>query len=226
MHTGNRNINRWQLPRIPLIPLILFAVIILLTVTSKPSQATLPNYQHLIEQGIIQAVREPHELGLDYLQQQPVEIADESVLSAIYQAEQEISVLPEDILLRFDLGTNSPVRIGRLPDGDALASRADLEALGFVDSSGNPRSFTPTVLRRMFAIEGRNGGDLAITPEAQEILVSDASRKFLQATRTPTLNLVVRQKRTHEVDVLLNVNANAVCRDALNSILNQTLSRV
>jgi len=205
------------------IALLVFSLTILF---SQPLNATTGRYQSLIEQGLVDGVKTPHDLGLDYLQQEPVQLADSSILNSIYQAEEAVAVLPEDIPLRFDLGTNYPIRIGQLQDGEELKTQNLCDAVGYIDRrSGAGEKFVSPVLRAMFTIEALNGGNLAITPEAQYILVADANRKFLQARRIPTIDLLVHCKQINRIFVVRNANANAVCRDALNSVLNRTLKQ-
>lgn len=204
------------------IALLVFSLSVLF---SQPLNATTGRYQSLIEQGLVDGVKTPHDLALDYLQQEPVQLADSSVINSIYQAEEAVAVLPEDIPLRFDLGTNYPIKIGQLQDGEELKTRNFYDAVGYVDRSGNTKSFNAPILRAMFAVEARNGGNLAMTPKAQHILVADASRRFWQASRIPTIDLIVHSKQANQLFVLRNANANAVCRDAVNSVLNQTLQQ-
>lgn len=204
------------------IAVIVFCLSIFLV---KPSEATNAKYHDLISQGLINTVKTPQEIGLNYLSQPPVQLAyDSELLNSIYTAEEEVSTLPEDIPLKFDLGTNSPIRIGSLPDGGAL-NHSYYEAIGYVDRLREYNTFTSPILSMMFTVEARNGGNLAITPEAQQILIADAKGTFIQALRIPVIDLVVSSKRTDQIFVLENVNANAVCRDALNSVLNHTLRR-
>lgn len=193
---------------------------------AQPSDATGAKYQTLIDRGLVNGVRTPQELGLAYLQQEPVQlIADNSILNSIYQAEETVAILPEDIPLRFDLGTNYPIRTRQLQDGGELTTKTGYDAVGYVDRSGNTKSFNAPILRAMFAVEARNGGNLAMTPKAQQILVADASRRFWQASRIPTIDLIVHSKQANQLFVLRNANANAVCRDAVNSVINRTLQQ-
>ncbi|WP_341735349.1 hypothetical protein [Microcoleus sp. CAWBG640] len=195
-------------------------------VLAQPSDATGAKYQTLIDRGLVNGVRTPQELGLAYLQQEPVQlIADNSILNSIYLAEETVAILPEDIPLRFDLGTNYPIRTRQLQDGGELTTKTGYDAVGYVDRSENVKSFNAPVLRAMFAVEARNGGNLAMTPKAQHILVADASRRFWQASRIPTIDLIVHSKQANQLFVLRNANANAVCRDAVNSVLNRTLQQ-
>ncbi|MEK0191229.1 MAG: hypothetical protein EA000_13175 [Oscillatoriales cyanobacterium] len=200
--------------------------LLLSVLLAQPSDATGAKYQTLIDRGLVNGVRTPQELGLAYLQQEAVQlIADNSILNSIYLAEERVAILPEDIPLRFDLGTNYPIRTRQLQDGGELTTKTGYDAVGYVDRSGNTKSFNAPILRAMFAVEARNGGNLAMTPKAQHILVADASRRFWQASRIPTIDLIVHSKQANQLFVLRNANANAVCRDAVNSVLNRTLQQ-
>ncbi|MEG4271999.1 MULTISPECIES: hypothetical protein [unclassified Microcoleus] len=216
-----RNMNLFKKNFIVIIAGLALSLSVLL---AQPSDATGAKYQTLIDRGLVNGVRTPQELGLAYLQQEPVQlIADNSILNSIYQAEETVAILPEDIPLRFDLGTNYPIRTRQLQDGGELTTKTGYDAVGYVDRSENVKSFNAPVLRAMFAVEARNGGNLAMTPKAQHILVADASRRFWQASRIPTIDLIVHSKQANQLFVLRNANANAVCRDAVNSVLNRTL---
>jgi len=197
-------------------------------VLPRPSDAVGAKYQHLIELGIVDAVVTPQQMGLDYLQQEPVQIsADPSLLAAIYQAEESISVMPEDIPLAFNSGTNSPVRIGAIPDDTGTPSVANnVQFRGFLDSNQQPHNFTSENLRSMFANERNNGGNLPRTASAENILLADASGTFLQAKRIPVIDLTVFNPRDRRIYVIPRVNANAVCRDALNATLTSNLRRL
>ncbi|MGK7875997.1 MAG: hypothetical protein AB4426_22675 [Xenococcaceae cyanobacterium] len=205
--------------------IIAFSLSVLL---AQPSDARSVQYQRLIEQGIIDAVITPHELGLDYLEHEPVELAaDSGLLSAIYEAEQEVSIMPEDIPLQFPGGTNSPIRIGQIPDDTGTPGAASrVMFIGFVGRDGQARSFTPNQLGSMFNTEYNNGGNLTVNADSQDILLADASGTFLQARRIPVIDLIVRNPRNGRRYVVRRVNANAVCRDAINGVHNRTLRRI
>jgi hypothetical protein len=154
---------------------------------ARPSDATNDKYQRLIAMGVVDAVVTPQELGLNYLQQEQFQLsADQDLIDSIYEAEEEVSVLPEDIPLKFPSGTNSPIRVGRIPNDTGTPGEASgVVAEGFVNRNGQEQTFNSSNLAGMFNDEASNGGNLAMTPEAQEILVADASGGFLQAKRIP-----------------------------------------
>ncbi|NTW21270.1 MAG: hypothetical protein HGA42_17530, partial [Nostocales cyanobacterium W4_Combined_metabat2_030] len=68
-------------------------------------------------------------------------------------------------------------------------------------------------------------GMLTMTPEAQEVLLADASGILAQRRRVPTFDLIVRNRRTNARYLLPRVNANAFCRDTVNAVLNRNLRR-
>ncbi|WP_237766139.1 hypothetical protein [Arthrospira platensis] len=194
---------------------------------SKPSNAIDSRYQNLIDLGIIDAVATPHELGLDQLGQQPVDLsANPSLMNSIRRVNREVMQMPENARLIFPIGTNSPIKMGDIPQdtGHQADSRSDeYEGEGYVDGSGNPQSFTAGDGVEMTTAELLGNGSIAMDFNSQHILVADASRTFLQVRRYPTINLIVRNKRTGTRAVMVNTNLNAVCRDLLNAVLNSNL---
>lgn len=191
----------------------------------QPSDATMAKYQKLIELGIVDAVVTPQEIALDYLQQEPIELsANPELLNAIKQAEESVSVMPENIALEIDGGTNSPIRVGQIPDDTGTPSEArNVVFEGFVSQDGQPRNFNSANIPPLFTDERNNGGNLTRIASAEQILLADASGTFLQAKRIPVLDLIVRKNNRRYV--VPKVNANAVCRDALNAVFNGKLRR-
>ncbi|QQW28985.2 hypothetical protein AP9108_30030 [Arthrospira sp. PCC 9108] len=215
---------------------------------SKTTNAIDSSYHNFIGLGIIEAVYTPHELnelGFKQLGKQPVYLsANPSLMRAIKRVNRELMQMPENAKLSFPVGTNSPIRIGEIPNdtGHQVDSRSDeYEATGYVDSSGNAQSITAgdgaamtraalsgtghllrhqcSLSRSELSCQGNTSTDF----NSQHILVADASRIFLQARRYPTINLIVRHKRTGRQAVIVNANLYAVKRDLLNAVLNQTL---
>ncbi len=211
----------------------ILAITVIAFVTSiifahSPTEARTSQYQELIEQGVIAGIVEPEELGLSYLRREPVELAaDSSLIEPIYVAERDLSVMPEDIPLLFPGGSNSPIAMGQIPDDTGTPGAATgVPYVGFINKNGQANNFTPGVLEPMFNDERRNGGNLTFNSETQNILVADASGSFLQARRIPVLDLIVINPRDGRPYVIRRVNANAVCRDGVNSVHNGTLRRL
>jgi hypothetical protein len=185
---------------------IALAVFGLIVALAFPAPAIESRYQSLLDQGVIHQVSTPSQLGFDYLQQEPPRLMAarnrDELLDAIYEAESEVSVMPEDIQLAFDLGTNSPVSIDR-DDSDPDITRSNVQAIGYVSHAGEGKPFTASELVAMFSMERANDGDLPLIP----------------------VDLIVLNRRTDDVSILTDVNANALCRDALNAVLNDSVRR-
>ena len=181
--------------------------------------------QGMLALQLIDEVKSAEELGLEYLTQTNLPLIA-GLLDNIRYAEGEVSQMTENIQLAIELGTNSPVTIRQLPDGGEL-TRSGYEAIGYVNSAGSAQFFpTPLVLRSMFYVEKNNDGQLVRMPDsAFETLVADGSGKFLQAQRIPVIDLIVRPKNSEKIYLVPRTNANAICRDALNAVLNRKLRR-
>lgn len=203
---------------------VIFVVISFLH--ENPTVATVARNEQMVALSLIDEVKTPEELGLDYLSQEPEEFIIADLMDNIHYADAQVAQMTENIQIAFELGTNSPIVIRALPDQGKL-TRSGFEALGYIDSSGHAQAFTPLFLRAMFYVESNNGGQLVLTPDAQQILVTDASGAFLQAQRIPTLDLIVRTgfKSSSKIYLVPRANANAICRDALNAVLNRKIRR-
>ncbi len=221
-----KKLTSWKNLSILAIAFVAFVASIILT--HSPTEARTSQYQQLIEQGVIAGIVEPEELGLGYLRHEPVELAaDSSLLEAIQYAEEEVAVMPEDIPLMFPGGSNSPIRIGQIPDDTGTpGSATGVVIVAFLNRNGEANNFTAGGLEGMFDTEYHNGGNLTFNSETQNILVADASGSFLQARRIPVLNLIVVNPRDGRRYLVERVNANAVCRDGVNSVHNHTLRRI
>lgn len=176
----------------------------------------------MLKLDLIDQVRSPQDLGLDYLTQ-PQEQLMANLIDSIRYAEEEATQMTDNIEVAFDLGTNDPIRTGALRDQGQLATRTGYEAIGLINHDGIPEPFTPYLLASMFNFEANNGGELVKTPEAEHNLIADARGIFVQAHRMPFFPLIVHEKFTDLVYLVPGVNPNAVCRDALNGVLNRTL---
>jgi hypothetical protein len=212
----------------------------------NPSDAVSNKYKALISAGVIDAVVEPSELGLDYLREQPMELAsDNALLGAIRGANAALAVMPEDMPLGIPLGQNKPIAIGRLNDGGRSESSKFGEnpiAVAVVASNGDAQNVTPSGGGKMTNAEAANGGNLPNPDEGvvgdmgipvlfsqmeSRILLADASRSFKMAKRVPVIDLIVSRKKNgaRRNYLVRNVNANAFCRDLVNATLNKNLIR-
>lgn len=164
-------------------------------------------------------------LGLGYLHPTSIYVASTSteLMDSIIRAEEKISVMPEDIPVKFLLGTNRPIRNNEETESD---NENKIEAIGFLNNSGEAEKFTPLSISRMFANERSNNGQISGDFDAEYLLADDASNDFKQFRRIPKLDLVAQDKTTGDMININHVSANAVCRDALNAVLNNNLERL
>lgn len=218
-----RSIKMFQ--RLGLVLVAGFAFVLSIFFT-QPSDATTV-YKQMIALGLVNGIATPQQLNLEYLAQQPSEIiANSPLMDSIRSVSQAVSRMPEEIAFAIPLGTNKPIRIGQLQGDSGSSTSSDYDATGFVDSQNQPRDITPGNVEDMTKTELSNGGNLPAIGKAQNILLADASGRFHQARRVPTIKLIVRNRKTGNRYVVKGVNANAFCRDVLNAFLNNTVKRI
>lgn len=195
----------------------------------QPVDAATQAYRQMAKLGLVDAIVTPQEIGLDYLAQPPIELAASGeLMQSIQNVHETASRMPEDLAIAVDFCTNSPVRIGNAPKQCNSSQGTNYQAVGYINSQGKPKNITAGDVTEMAEIEYRNDGNLTaemVTSSAQNILLADASGSFLQARRIPTFNLIIRHKRTGRQQIVRQVNANAFCRDVLNSFLNRKVRR-
>jgi hypothetical protein len=211
------------------IGLVIIAVVTCITSIFfiQPSNATTTTYRHMLALGLVDEITTPQKIGLDYLAHQPIELAaDSQLMNSIASVGQAASQMPEDINLAIPLGTNSPIRIGQLANDSSTSTANNLEATGFVNSQGQPKNITPNDVADMTDTEAKYKGTFPSTTEAQNIRLADASGRFYQARRIPSVNLIVHNRKTGKRALLLNININAFCRDTLNAFLNYNYRRI
>lgn len=219
-----RNIKTAQKIGLVIIALVTCIASIFFT---QPSNASTATYRHILALGLVDEITTPQKIGLDYLAHQPIElVADSQLMNSIASVTQAASQMPEDINLAIPIGTNSPIRIGQLPGDSGTATSSNFEATGFLNSQGQPKNITANDVANMTKTEADYGGSLPSTAEAQNIRLADASGRFYQARRIPSINLIIRNRRTGKRAVVPNVNANAFCRDILNAFLNHNYRRI
>jgi hypothetical protein len=164
-----------------------------------PSQATNSQYQKMIALGLIDAVKTPHELGLDYLQQTPpILVAD--LMDNINRASDRVQNTSNiQVKIPLPSADNAPVPTGyRTPAGTITRSTAGHSGGGNTIAPGTNRYRatgsrnrrnnqaegirTRTGLAPMFANEARGRGDInrgiranKDLPKDQSFLIADAS---------------------------------------------------
>lgn len=212
----------------------LFSFCLAVVLGSSPSDAMSGKYKALIAAGVIDAVVEPSELGLDYLREQPVDLVRGGILSYISSARGHIAKLPEDQQVLIPLCTNGPLAIGSYPgDGGSCPSAGGDPLYGeaLIDSNGKPNTIVTPLLLEMTDIEYKNGGMIppkekleTITSESRNsIILADSSGSFRIAQNVSVVNLVVRNPRNNKRYLMRDVNINAFCRDVVNNAIKRTL---
>jgi carotenoid cleavage dioxygenase-like enzyme len=204
-----------------------------------PSNAYENKNSEMIALDLIDAVKTPHELGLDYLQQTPpMLVAD--LMDNIHRA-NGIVQNTDDIRVKIPLPSANDATIsssGRFFESTskhpsissdvgryrALAIRNPNTGQFEAIRSGRGRQ-----LNQMFTLETRGRGDIdrgiqisKLVPNNKEILVADASGLFAQEQVIYEVDLILYDRRNKERYRVNDVNLNAFCRDALNAVLDDT----
>jgi len=193
---------------------------------ARPSTATNPTYQRMIELGFVDEVKSPAELGLDYLQQRPPELTAGLVDNIRYERDRAATQMTDNIAYAIPLGTNTPFAAGQLRNDDGGTLNAgNFEGVGSVTPAGRPESVTGRDVVEMFTAEANNGGSFASDLDSRETLLADASGSFLQTQRIPVIDLIVRNKRNNRYYLLPKIRVDSFCRDALNAVSNHTYRR-
>lgn len=192
----------------------------------QPSTATSLNAteNQMIILGIVDEVSTPKKLGLNYLGEQPVQLISSSeLLDSIKRVSEGLDQLPEDVVLTFPAGTNSPIRMGELPNDSNNSRDQDYMYTGFLNNREESRDFAIKDVVDMTNTEYNNEGLISIYPDSQKILVADARNSFSQARRTPTIRVRLRNRKTGRRYLVRHININAVCRDLINAALTGKL---
>jgi len=143
--------------------------------------------------------------------------------------EQEFcDTTPEDMTLAIPLGTNDPFTDvqSQNDDGETL-NAINLEAVGTLNPSGQPEPITARDICEMFKASISLGCSLENFHQRQvQTMVSslypiDIS-PLIQARRIAVIDLVVRNKDNSKYYLVPNVRVDSFCRDALNSVHNDT----
>lgn len=189
--------------------------------TGEPSSAMSNVERQMLALGIVDEVTTPEKLGLGYLSQQPIQIARSSeLMDSIKRVNEGLSQLPEDAILTFPAGTNSPIRIRQISANDKdNRNHSNYEYEGFVNNQGQSRDFSARDGSDMTNTEYENNGNIVVNPTSQQILVADARHLFFQVKRTPAFHIIFKHRSTKRRFLVRNVNANAVCRDLINAAL-------
>jgi hypothetical protein len=212
---------------------------------AHPSQATNSQYQNMIALGLIDAVKTPHELGLDYLQQTPP-ILVAGLMDNIHKANgivQNTSDMSVKIPIpsadnatvptgyRTPAGTVTRSTAGHSGGGNTIAPQANrYRAISSINSrNGQPERIRTPHLGGMFTAETRGNGDInrgvranKNLPKDKSFLVADASGLFAQEQEINVFDLVLYDTWDGQTYLVPGVGANAFCRDSLNAVLEDT----
>ncbi len=193
---------------------------------AHPSDARSAQYQSMINLGLIDAVKTPHDLGLDYLQRTPPQLTA-SLMDAIGEARGTVQST-DNLNRKIPLPSpaNARVPTGVLPTTSGETHR--YQAVAAVNrSSGRPEPIDNRGLDQMFAAEQANGGSYnnrraSGSSSEQFSLVADTSGSFIQARKRLTIDLILDDTRTGERFLAPDINIDAFCRDGLNAVLDDT----
>lgn len=217
------------------IALLLLAVIAVSWSVFLPqtSTATSANYQRMIELGLIDEVKSPEDIGLGYLHHRPPELTASLVDSIRTTTDKARTQLTENITMAIPLGTNEPYPAGSLANDEGqLLDSDDLEAIQYVNTSGQSEGITGRDSMGMFEEEVNNCGSYDYNCGRnnalgeRETLVADSRGLFAQTRRVSVIDLIVRSKRNGRLYLLPNIRVDSFCRDALNSIENRSWRRI
>jgi len=137
----------------------------------------------------------PEQINLDGL----------STLEAYYRAIEELSIMPEDMPIEIPIEGIPGVQGTSFDEN----SEAAVYVIGFVDSSGQPRSITPSLLVLMLEADIENPGSISGN---------------LNSLRVPVIDLIVRRSDGNHF-VIGRVNAIAFARNVVNAVLSNTWRR-
>lgn len=191
---------------------------------SQPSTATSINYQKMINLGLVDGIRTPQELGLDYLQREPQQLLSANIMEYIGRSRTQNARLPENLPLKYPIATNAPITTSQMP-GQVRRPSNSTSIVGVVNrQTSQPAPITRSINDGMLGIEQARGGNIGLTPGLRSILVADTSGRFLQAQHPITLDIIIYDEDSGKRWIVPDVVANAVCRDMINAFENGTVS--
>lgn len=161
-------------------------------------------------------------------QEQEIPSIPENQIDIYRSVHEEVCRRSEDISIAIPLGTDNPIPIEQIPNDNSLelADSINFEAVGYIDSSGQPHSITARDVCEMIQTAINNGGSFDTSYfEQEEVLIADVSSSFLQAKEVSVVDLIVRNPRNGRYYLHSNVRVDSFCRDAVNAFLNDTWSK-
>jgi hypothetical protein len=189
-----------------------------------PTQATIPT----VNQIQLSELNNLNGLEVEYLPEKTsFMIADSELMdNSITAAEEAVAVMPEDLPVKFPLGTNSRIRITQVDSEGQKTILNKVEAVAFINNDGETTNFTPMWMGKMFAVEKANNGKIVVNADSEELSITDASGDYNQSRRVPNMNIVVRDRVSDRKFVLKHLSANGICQDALFAVVNHKLRRL
>jgi hypothetical protein len=215
--------------------LFLTGVCFSLLLLINPVNARISDNAPAINIKLIDDVNQP--LKLNFIPKkidQPLLIS--GLLENMHQVQQELAQdLSGNEALAIDLGTNTPVKIGLLPDSGQLANN-NYMAVGYMGLSGSPQPITGNQILKMvgslIALNEMNnqtdrliGGGGLLGGLARSI-VRDVNKEVVKGLVDTSLNLIVYNSQDRNLYLAEQTNANALLRDAMNAVLNHTIKKV
>ncbi len=158
---------------------------------------------------------------------QTIEELGEKYNQYLLKVKEYVSGMPVDISVKFPLGVICPFRLGTPEENvNSPESNSQLQVIGFIERSGQPKAIAPTDLIEMFemSLSTINTQNSRMNPQRQNILPADGSATPPQPQRVPAIDLIALDPQTNQIYLLPDVMFMSVFRDALNAALNKKLS--
>ena len=178
---------------------LVFVSACLIIFLAQPLDAKTTYSDRMIELGLIDGVKTPQELHLDYLQETPPQL-DVAIMESVRLADAEAAQLPEYGLVGIPLGSSGPVAVTSETPTLRFAQNQPGRFVAIASgnrSTGTINPITVNNVRDMFAIEKRVGGFGGLSQaKPEEQIIADASGNFLQARRVYISDILVLDRQT------------------------------
>ncbi|MDJ0575666.1 MAG: hypothetical protein QNJ65_10930 [Xenococcaceae cyanobacterium MO_234.B1] len=157
--------------------------------------------------------------------QTPNEIGQERYRELVRTAKEKIANLPANVLLRFTIGVNYPVRLGA---ANPNTSQSQWEVIGWVNQNQEAKPLTSSDVLEMFERQLETLNRLSPTRQPETQTSPNSTPNQTDNTPQPppgisVLNLIARNRQNGQFYLLPNVRYISVFRDALNATLNDEL---
>jgi hypothetical protein len=215
--------------------LFLMGVCFSLLLLINPVNAKISNNSRTINLNLIDDVNQPFKLNsIPKKIDQPLLIS--GFIENMHQVQQELAQdLNNNKAVAIDLGTNTPVEIGLLPDEGQLVNN-NYMAVGYMSLAGSPQPITGNQILKMvgslMALNEMNKltdgliPDTGILGTIGKAFLRDVNTGVVKGLVNTSLNLIVFNSQDKNLYLAEQTNANALLRDAMNAVLNHTLKQV